>query len=160
MPSSISLRYTLSTRPTHQNKTHSTLLMAAKTLLIAFLTGAALSSAEAASFKDSITGQGLLGSHFGVPGLASSYDYIVLGGGTAGLTIARRLAEKHSVAVIEAGDFLQFSNGNLSEIPAYASYFTGNSPTLKNPNLDWYMFTEPQPVSDYCVELYLLELID
>jgi flavin-dependent dehydrogenase len=33
----------------------------------------------------------------------------VLGGGTAGLTIANRLAEKHTVAVIEAGGFYEYT---------------------------------------------------
>ena len=100
-------------------------------------------------FSESIRTQGLLGSHFGVPGLAGAYDYVVIGGGTAGLTVARRLAANTSitVAVIEAGDFYEFSNGNLSEIPAYATDFTGNNPTQKNPYLDWYQYTEPQPVS-------------
>ena len=99
-------------------------------------------------YSESIGAQGLLGSHFGVPGVAASYDYIVIGGGTAGLTVARRLAANASitVAVIEAGDFYEFSNGNLSEIPAYATDFTGNNPTQKNPFLDWYHYTESQPV--------------
>lgn len=49
----------------------------------------------------------LLGSSFGVPGNNASYEYIIVGGGTAGLTIATRLAEQQSgrVAVIEAGGF-------------------------------------------------------
>ncbi|PWY88672.1 glucose-methanol-choline oxidoreductase [Aspergillus sclerotioniger CBS 115572] len=95
---------------------------------------------------ESITASGLLGSHFGIPGLNATYDYVVIGGGTAGLAVARRLAETPSVsvAVIEAGDFPQFSNGNYSEVPAYASEFTGSDPTLKNPALDWYMYTTPQ----------------
>lgn len=44
------------------------------------------------------------GSSYGVPGNAS-YDYVVVGGGTAGLTVATRLAQdgRFSVAVIEAG---------------------------------------------------------
>lgn len=103
-------------------------------------------------YFESITASGLLGSHFGIPGLNATYDYVVIGGGTAGLTLARRLAEPTksgssvSVAVIEAGDFPQFSNGNYSEVPAYASKFTGNDPVQKNPLLDWYMYTTPQVV--------------
>ncbi|KAK8115743.1 GMC oxidoreductase-like protein, partial [Apiospora sp. TS-2023a] len=106
-----------------------------------------LVSHVSAIFEDNIMAQGLLGSHFGVPGMDGSYDYIVVGGGTAGLTIASRLAVNPAitVAVIEAGDFYEFSNGNLSQVPAFASYFTGNGPTLKNPFLDWYMYTTPQP---------------
>lgn len=104
---------------------------------------------RAGVFDESLGAQGLLGSHFGIPGLPAAFDYVVIGGGTAGLTVARRLAANSSVtvAVIEAGDFYEFSNGNLSQIPAYASRFTGNDPVEKNPFLDWYHYTEPQPVS-------------
>jgi choline dehydrogenase-like flavoprotein len=56
----------------------------------------------------------LYGNSFGVPGVNATYDYVVVGGGTAGLTIAARLAEdsNFSVAVIEAGGFYQQENGN------------------------------------------------
>lgn len=56
----------------------------------------------------------LYSNSFGVPGLNATYDYVVVGGGTAGLTIAARLAEDPniSVAVIEAGGFYQQENGN------------------------------------------------
>ena len=90
---------------------------------------------------------GLLGSYFGVPGQNATFDYVVIGGGTAGLTLANRLSAKFSVAVIEAGDFYEFANGNNSQVPAYASTFTGSNPVAKNPALDWYMYTEPQAVS-------------
>lgn len=44
--------------------------------------------------------------------LKDSYDYIVVGGGTAGLTIADRLSEscKYDVLVIEHGDFYDAAN--------------------------------------------------
>ena len=56
----------------------------------------------------------LYSNSFGVPGIHATYDYVVVGGGTAGLTIAARLAEDSdvSVAVIEAGGFYQQDNGN------------------------------------------------
>lgn len=56
----------------------------------------------------------LFSNSFGVPGVNASYDYVVVGGGTAGLTIAARLAEdvNLSVAVVEAGSFYQMENGN------------------------------------------------
>lgn len=59
-------------------------------------------------------GAALYSNSFGVPGTNASYDYVVVGGGTAGLTIAARLAEDPdvSVAVIEAGGFYQQDNGN------------------------------------------------
>lgn len=44
------------------------------------------SVAAARSFTESISAQSLLGSHFGVPGLDATYDYVIIGGGTTGLT--------------------------------------------------------------------------
>ena len=57
----------------------------------------------------------LIGSSFGVAGNAS-FDYVVVGGGTAGLTITARLAADPSlsVAVVEAGAFYEVDNGNIS----------------------------------------------
>ena len=56
----------------------------------------------------------LYSNSFGVPGVNATFDYVVVGGGTAGLTIAARLAEDPdvSVAVMEAGGFYQQDNGN------------------------------------------------
>lgn len=122
---------------------------------IAFVALFGLLSLEASAYSDGINAEGLLGSHFGIPGFSASYDFVVVGGGTAGLTVARRLAANPaiSVAVIEAGDFAAFASGNLSQVPAYAAYFTGNDPTLKNPYLDWYMYTQPQPVSGTLIQV-------
>ncbi|KAL8709487.1 MAG: hypothetical protein Q9220_005729 [cf. Caloplaca sp. 1 TL-2023] len=95
-----------------------------------------------------IQAAGLLGSHFGVPGIPGSYDYVIVGGGTAGLTLASRLAANTSitVAVIEAGGLYELDNGNFSQIPADASYWVDGSAQARNPLVDWYQFTEPQPV--------------
>lgn len=67
----------------------------------------------AASVKTALA-TGLYSNSFGVPGVNTTYDYVVIGGGTAGLTIAARLAEDSdvSVAVVEAGGFYQQDNGN------------------------------------------------
>ena len=99
-------------------------------------------------YQDSIAATNLLGSHFGVPGLPNSYDYIVVGGGTAGAALASRLAENSSlsIALIEAGGFNQLDNGNYSQIPANAVYFVEAEPVVRNPLIDWYQFTTPQPV--------------
>lgn len=89
-----------------------------------------------------------MGSHFGVPGLPGAYDYIVLGGGTAGITLAHRLASdgRYSVALVNAGDFAEFANGNFSQVPALSSMFGGSNPFLKNPLLDFDQYTSKQPV--------------
>lgn len=60
---------------------------------------------------DIFQAQGLVGSHFGQVGIPASYN----GGGTAGLTVARRLAECHSVAVIEAGGLYELDNRNFTQ---------------------------------------------
>lgn len=85
----------------------------------------------------------ILGSSFGVPGANATFDYVVVGGGTAGLTIATRLAENRSlsVAVVEAGGFYEIDNGNLSIIPAQAT-----SPRSSQPLFDWGFSTVPQAV--------------
>ncbi|KAL9013252.1 MAG: hypothetical protein Q9173_002037 [Seirophora scorigena] len=95
---------------------------------------------------ESLLSNNLLGSHFGVPGIPATYDYVIVGGGTAGLTLARRLAADTSVtvAVIEAGGFYETDNGNFSQIPAFATYWVADGPP-RNPLVDWYQQTEPQP---------------
>jgi len=62
---------------------------------------------------------GLLASLAGTLGANQSFDYIVLGGGTAGLTIAKRLAEDPSVtvAVIEAGTLYQVADPVIQQTP-------------------------------------------
>ena len=82
--------------------------------------------ANASLFTEQISASQLLGSHFGVPDIPVTYDYVVVGGGTAGLVMARRLAANSSftVAVIEAGGFYEMDNGNFSEIPGFAAQFT------------------------------------
>ena len=90
----------------------------------------------------------VLGSSFGLPGANATFDYVVVGGGTAGLTIATRLAEDPnvSVAVVEAGGFYEIDNGNRSVVPGYANFFTGSDPKNYNPLVDWGFSTVPQTV--------------
>ena len=92
---------------------------------------------------------GLLGSSFGIPGYNRTYDYIIVGGGTAGLTLATRLAQgqEGTVAVVEAGSFYEICNGNLSQIPADSGAFSGRSLTDWQPLVDWGYATTPQAVS-------------
>ncbi|KAL8754256.1 MAG: hypothetical protein Q9184_005170 [Pyrenodesmia sp. 2 TL-2023] len=96
-------------------------------------------------YSESLLSTNLLGSHFGVPGIPATYDYVIVGGGTAGLTLARRLAANASVtvAVIEAGGLYETDNGNFSQIPAFATYWIPDGPP-RNPLVDWYQQTEPQ----------------
>ncbi|KAL8655726.1 MAG: hypothetical protein Q9210_000707 [Variospora velana] len=89
-----------------------------------------------------------VGTSFGVPGSSSKFDYVIIGGGTAGLTVAERLSEDPtiSVAVIEAGGFYELDNGNVSQIPAfYAKNFNQTvAPETVQPLIDWAYVTEPQ----------------
>lgn len=89
----------------------------------------------------------LPGSSFGVPGNAS-FDYVVLGGGTAGLAIATTLAgdPSLSVAVIEAGAFYEVDNGNISVMPGDCTFYSGTAPSNTQPLVDWGFDTVPQAV--------------
>ncbi|KAJ5033354.1 uncharacterized protein L3040_008472 [Drepanopeziza brunnea f. sp. 'multigermtubi'] len=79
-------------------------------------------------------------------GVTATYDYVVVGGGTAGLAMAARLSENSaiSVAVIEAGSLYQVTNPLLSSTPAGDVYWAGSSPTDTNPLVDWNFVTAPQ----------------
>ncbi|KAK8009101.1 hypothetical protein PG991_011652 [Apiospora marii] len=78
--------------------------------------------------------------------LGGVYDYVIVGGGTAGLVLAERLSEdpKIRVAVIEAGTYYQVTNPLLSSTPAGDSVFVGASPLDSNPLVDWNFVTAPQ----------------
>ena len=86
---------------------------------------------------------------FGEPGLNATFDYVIVGGGTAGLTIASRLAANPSisVAVIEAGGFYEADAGNTSVVPGYCTLYAGTDPADTNPLIDWGFVTTPQAVS-------------
>ncbi|KAF2717782.1 GMC oxidoreductase [Polychaeton citri CBS 116435] len=83
----------------------------------------------------------LLGCAYGqsvpTPKYRSSYDYIVLGGGTSGLVVANRLSEDPtiSVAVVEAGDSV-LHNYNVSQI---ANWFVNLGTSV-----DWAYAIQPQ----------------
>jgi choline dehydrogenase len=73
----------------------------------------------------------------------------VIGGGTAGITIASRLAEDSSisVAIIEAGGFYEVDNGNYSVLPAQYPYIPFLAPTEsfpQQPLMDWGLVSLPQ----------------
>ncbi|PSN66435.1 GMC oxidoreductase [Corynespora cassiicola Philippines] len=76
----------------------------------------------------------------------AEFDYVIVGGGTAGLTLANRLSEDSNVqvAVIEAGTFYEITNPLLSSTPAGDVIFSGASPLDTNPLVDWNFVTQPQ----------------
>ncbi|QDS75323.1 hypothetical protein FKW77_001781 [Venturia effusa] len=89
----------------------------------------------------------LFENSFGIPGVNASYDYIVIGGGTAGNTIAARLAQNSSisVAIIEAGGFYQIENGNGSVIPGLSRLQSVSADVNDTqPLIDWGFATTPQ----------------
>ncbi|KAF2871558.1 hypothetical protein BDV95DRAFT_636647 [Massariosphaeria phaeospora] len=69
-----------------------------------------------------------------------TFDYVIVGGGLTGLTVAARLAENTNlqIAVIEAGDFYENVNGNRSRVPGYGAQVAA-------PGVEWGMSTTSQP---------------
>ena len=86
--------------------------------------------------------------HFGISGHNATFDYVIVGGGTAGLALAYRLAQNASlsVAVIEAGGFYEIENGNQSVVPAYNLVYDFTTPDSQwdTPLVDWGFLTTPQ----------------
>lgn len=77
----------------------------------------------------------------------ASFDYVIVGGGTAGLTLASRLSENPhiQIAVVEAGGYSETDSGNNSVVPGYAGYGTSVDPATANdtPLVDWGFVTAP-----------------
>lgn len=111
---------------------------------VAMLSSLLVAFAASAGLADAYLDVGR-GSDFGIPGNAS-YDYVVVGGGTAGLAVAMRLAESgnYTVAVVEAGGFYQIEGGNASTVPSYNPDFASIDDPTANPLVDWGFVTTPQ----------------
>jgi len=93
--------------------------------------------------------QGVLGSIQGAVGVEKTYDYVVVGGGTAGNAIGVRLAEAgYSVAIIEAGLYYQIGKPVLGSTPAGSIIGIGANPLDSDPIVDWVLMTEPQAGAD------------
>ncbi|KAH7311400.1 oxidoreductase [Stachybotrys elegans] len=99
--------------------------MTSKYLVVLAAAATTLASPNGGSIGAGVNGAGvteLFGNSFGVPGVNQTYDYIVIGGGTAGNAIAARLAQdpaNYTVAVIEAGSFYEILSGNRTQVPGY-----------------------------------------
>jgi hypothetical protein len=99
--------------------------------------------------KSAFAGDGVkvgeLGDLGGVSGKNHTFDYIVVGGGTAGNTIGYRLAKAgFSVAIVEAGSFLEISKPILATSPGGVTAGSGASLLDSNPLTDWRFVTQPQ----------------
>lgn len=118
------------------------------------------SSLASSSFFPPYASPGILtGNILGRPGENRSYDYVIVGGGLAGSTVATRLIENTNatVAIIEAGSFYEISNGNWSQIPYYSRQYVGAALEDWQPQIDWGLITIPLAVSSRILRaLYLL----
>lgn len=76
--------------------------------------------------------------------LSHGYDYVIIGGGTAGLTVAARLSENPevTVGVLEAGK--NRLDDPLIDSPAMFMQ------TFNNPEYDW-AFKTVEQASTYCM---------
>lgn len=102
----------------------------------------ALFAAQSSCAQQDVSFLDSLGSSFGIAGNAD-FDYVVVGAGTSGSTIAARLAEDPdvTVAVVEAGGFYQIENGNRSVVPGYSVF---NFDIFSAPVTDWGVLSTPQ----------------
>lgn len=77
-----------------------------------------------------------------------TYDYVVIGGGTAGITIAARLVQNGSrVAIVEAGGYYELKYP-LARVPGAAILGIGASPNETTP-IDWKFVVRGAPGADY-----------
>ncbi|KAJ6014308.1 Dehydrogenase patE [Penicillium herquei] len=78
----------------------------------------------------------------------ASFDYVVVGGGTAGITIGARLAQHGSrVAIVEAGGFYELQHP-VAKVPGAAILGIGSNPKTASP-IDWRFVVRGAPGTDY-----------
>ena len=108
---------------------------------------AALAVGAVALFTRSASAAGVTSDSSGIAG--HTYDYIVVGGGLAGTTVAARLAENSAISVllIEAGGDDR-GNSQVYDIYEYAQAFNGP--------LDWAWQSDRGKVLHGCVMLGIL----
>ncbi|CAI6339846.1 unnamed protein product [Periconia digitata] len=86
-----------------------------------------------------------LGTLEGALGYDATFDYVVVGGGTAGNAIGVRLADAgHTVAIVEAGGYYQIGKPILGSTPFGDTIGIGSSVLDTNPLVDWGFVTAPQ----------------
>ncbi|USP74090.1 uncharacterized protein yc1106_01364 [Curvularia clavata] len=87
----------------------------------------------------------LLGGLAGTLGAEQSYDYVVVGGGTGGNTIAYRLAQAgFTVAVVEAGGSYEIGKPIVGPAPFGDIIGVGSNPVDSIPTVDYGLRTIPQ----------------
>ena len=68
--------------------------------------------------------------------------------------VEKRLSENPnlSIAIVEAGNFYEYDNGNVSQIPAFHTVNANSAPDPANIQslIDWGFITQPSPVSLAC----------
>ncbi|KAJ5157856.1 Dehydrogenase patE [Penicillium canariense] len=78
----------------------------------------------------------------------ATYDYVVIGGGTAGITVAARLAQGgYQVALVEAGSDYE-SKHPISQIPGAATIGIGSSITTAT-SVDWKFVAQRVPGANH-----------
>ncbi|KAM7188938.1 putative GMC oxidoreductase [Naviculisporaceae sp. PSN 640] len=91
-----------------------------------------------------------LGDLSPIYGVSREFDYVVVGAGTAGATIAVRLAQSGAkVALVEAGGYYDFTNPIVSSTPGLDVLLIGSDITNANPLVDWMFVAKNQPGTNY-----------
>jgi choline dehydrogenase len=151
--------YTASSHPLVMHFSKSTLLTLVASsqvnaglsdLLGAIGLGGSVLSPILETVDSTLQGDGLidstLGAVQGVLGVNQSFDYVIIGGGTAGNAIGVRLAEAgYSVAIVEAGGYYEVEKPILATTPGGAFLGIGASSLDQVATVDWGFETEAQP---------------